>query len=147
MSNPGARVLSPSEEIFELERGVADPTGADPNMVGYRSSVLLDKSKIPIQVRHKEFLLEVDLYMDGEGKPDKILLLCPRCRNQLSIPAARKAIDFDPHALKEFGGQLSVEPFQCTWEADSSKHGRRMKFGLGLCGWRVAIDKNVAKDA
>ena len=147
MSTPGHSVLSPTEEIFELEKGVVDPTGHDPNMVGYRSSVLLDKSKIPIQVRYKDFLLEVDLYLNGEGNPDKVLLLCPQCRNQLQITSERKAISFEPNALKEFGGRLNIEPFKCTWEKDSSKDGRRMEFGLGLCGWRVAIDNNVAKDA
>lgn len=31
--------------------------------------------------------------------------------------------------------------------AYAGKEGRRMEFGLGLCGWRVGITGNVAKDA
>lgn len=142
MSHPG-NVLRQNEEIFHIAGDVPDPTGQS-NIRGVQSTTLLDKSKIEVTVRYRDFLMTCDLYQLA-GTPDRLILICPRCKNVLTISGDKKHLEYQASELQQFGGKLNVEAFQCTWEADPN--GRRMEFGLGLCGWRVGIDNNVAKDA
>ncbi len=112
---------------------------------GYASTLNLDKSKREVDVRYKDFIMTVDLYevpsVSGQ-KHYRVVLLCPRCTNALTIESGKKQIDYDAER-----NALSIEPFQCTWELDPSKEGRRMEFGFGLCNLRIGIDRNVARDA
>jgi hypothetical protein len=112
---------------------------------GISATTKLDHAKQKVQVRYKDFLLEVDVY-ELPNTPTKVVLLCPKCRNALQITADRKRIDFDKSELTQFGGRLNIEKFQCAWESAETE-GRRVQFGLGLCGWKVAIENNIAKDA
>lgn len=102
------------------------------------------------QVRYKdpsgfEFVLTCDVYQH-EGAPLEVVLFCPRCsrpgvQHTLRISGERKAIEYD-----RVKGLLSIEPFGCTWEMDSSKPVGLIS-SSNLCGWKVGITKNVAKDA
>lgn len=110
-------------------------------------------------------LLTVDVYA-LPGEPLKVHLICPRCRNHLTIPGDRKAIEFAPNDrnprspsiialgipphMQEMAklGRLSVEPFECTWELDAGKKVGSSEFtGNNLCRWRAAIDNNTVKAA
>lgn len=125
------------EDIYEIKGDAKDPLG---QVEGGRSSTIgFSKAAIgrPV-VRYGNFLLTCDVYGVGEGL--YVHLYCPKCRNALSIPATKKQIDYD-----RVKNVLSVEPFRCTWETDPE--GRRMEFGLGMCGWSVGISNNVARDA
>ncbi len=151
MTRPGAPFDPLREEQYYVagDKPIANPIEQGKLGAGYASTLRLDKNKTEVQVRYKDFLITADLYRVkvGEQTTIRLLLLCPRCRNALTIESTKKAISYDDSSMKEAGGQLSVEPFTCTWELDPAKEGRRMEFGLGLCNWRVAIDKNIAKDA
>lgn len=102
---------------------------------------LTQTAKAHPMIRYKDRVIEADLYeMGGQLM---VHLLCPRCRHALKISSERKHMEWDRESL-------SVEPFTCTWELGrdtSGTDGDHIAFGLGLCGWRVAIDKNVARDA
>jgi len=99
--------------------------------------------------------LEVDVYK-LPNEPAYIHLICPQCRNALRITQDQKDIHYEPErpppfaaelaALKPdvtIGGTLNVAPFECTWGADGSA---RREFGFARCGWKVAIDKGVARN-
>lgn len=138
MSKPGAVPFDPkTEEVVHLA-GDMDH--------GLSSTVRLDKNKIEIQVRYRDFLVTCDLNQI-EGAPMHLLWLCPRCRHTSTITSDKKQMSYEPKRLQQFGGELCVEPFKCAWELDSSRDGRRMEFGLGLCNLTLAIDCNIAKDA
>jgi hypothetical protein len=98
------------------------------------------------QVRYSgklgEFIMEVDVYIqDGQTMAH---LICPKCRNALWIRTPNKQVDYDIA-----NDLLSCERSQCTWEMGRSDatEGDRIDYGLGLCRFTFAIDKNRAKDA
>lgn len=95
------------------------------------------KPQIRYSGRFGEFVLTCELYKMGNEL--SLHLICPRCRNALWIKSSKKQMHWDSDK------GLSIEPFECTWELEGDS--RRMEFGLGLCRWRAAIDKNIAKDA
>lgn len=150
-----------TEELIELKSsnaGATDPTGT--GMVGAQSTINLGRSAIigRPQVRYRDFVLEVDVYAapglaTKDGRPGlEVHFYCPRCRNVCRVTSDRKAIDFTPRMERDAQtgqmvprGELSIEPMRCSWELEGDV--RRMEFGLGLCGLRFAIDKNVGKDA
>lgn len=92
--------------------------------------------------RAGDFVMTADVYIaDNEVM---VHLICPKCRNALSIKNKNKQLDYNIVTQ-----ELSVEPFSCSWElghSDATKNDH-MDFGIGLCRHRMAIDKNVAKDA
>jgi hypothetical protein len=139
-----SNVIDPTrEEVFYIAGDVGDPL--DPSKRGIAATTRLDTSAKHIQVRYKDFLLECDYYeMEGVA-PAKLVLICPKCHHVLNVPGDKKKIEYDPTSLQVFGGRLSVEAFQCTWETEPE--GQRREFGLGLCKQRLAIEDNVAKDA
>lgn len=119
--------------------------------------VIMPKGDVP--------LLTVDVYAIP-GEPLKVHLLCPRCKNHLTIPGEKKAIEWEPRAenpraraIVALGvpphiqnmaklGKLSIEPFECTWELDAKARVGASEFSGGnLCRWRAAIDNNMVKDA
>lgn len=89
------------------------------------------------------FVIEADVYF-LPGVPTKVLLLCPKCKNALSVTADRKRIEFQPPAVghEGDGGKISIETFECTWELT-----QQVELGGELCRWRVAVDNNIARDA
>lgn len=136
---------------------------------GVQSRVNLDLGKVEVMVLDKKGdipLLTLDIYA-LPGEPLKIGLICPRCRNHLTITGDKKAIDWDPRAenprtrdIIDLGiephmvstaklGKLSVEAFECTWELDGDKKVGTSEFWAGgnLCRWKVAIDNNLVKKA
>ena len=119
--------------------------------------VLVPKGDVP--------LMTVDVYA-MPGEPLKVHILCPRCKNHLTIPGDKKAIEWDPKAenprarsiaglgipphMQEMAklGKISIEPFECTWELDKNARVGANEFSGGnLCRWRAAIDNNLVKDA
>ena len=87
-------------------------------------------------LRYGDLVLEVDVY--ERGGILAVHMFCPACStvdepHALMISQLNKQIDYDRDRQL-----LSVEPFRCTWEAPD---------GMGLCKWRVAIDKNVIRRA
>lgn len=121
-----------------------------------------------------EKLLTVEVYR-VPGAPARIHLLCPMCEmrnpgkpdsNALNISQDQKSFEYDTAPPPMFpgwtrddvrgvfeahgidivgGGTLDVEPFACTWEETPDL--QRGLFGMGRCGWRVSITKNVARSA
>ena len=131
------------EELVWHTGDMADPSGQGPIGAGASMDLTRNASGHPL-VRWGDQVLEVDVYM-LPGEPVYLHLLCPKCRNMLTISATRKHIEYDKNAGDpKAGGRLNVETFMCTWDG---AEGRRMDFGLGLCAWKVAIDNNVARNA
>jgi len=150
------------KEIFEVKSDVPDPTGS--GMRGMTSGIDLSKSAIGHPVIHykakdgSEHLLTADVYA-LPGEPMKVYILCPECKNHLTIRQDNKAIDYDRNVvpripgftteelfaqlnISDLGGRISIEPFRCTWE---EKPDLRRSYGFGVCGWGVSITNNVAK--
>jgi hypothetical protein len=121
-----------------------DPMGT--GAMGHASQVDLSRGALAHpMIRYKDFVLEVDVYAVPDSDEISVVLLCPRCRNALKVSSLRKRIEFERPSQRYPQGVLSIEPLRCSWELESD--GRRMEFGLGMCNWSVAIDKNIAKDA
>jgi len=135
---------SGKRELVQIAGDAPDPSGIS-DRIGATSTLRMSDTALchPI-ITYKDFVLTADVYQTP-SEPMFIHLICPKCTNTLTISAARKHIELDVKAGPKGQGLVSVEPFQCTWEVDGAK--RRVGFGLGLCRWKVAIDKNVAKDA
>lgn len=148
-------------------KGVADPTGRAAGL-GAMSTHQLDKNKIEVLVayrgRHGQFDLTVDVYQ-LPGEPIEIVLICPKCQGGgrgagSRITTERKRIEFDrdhgrPYTFVDGsriaynGGALSVEPFECSFELNSTERhvvGQRAG-GANLCRMRLAIENSIAKDA
>lgn len=129
------------ESLYHIAGDVPDPSGESAQH-GIQSSIDMTKSAIghPL-IRWRDRVIESDLYLtDGRFV---LHLICPKCSmpgapHALYVRQERKDMDWKPET-----GELSVEPFECTWELPE---GRRQEFGLGLCRWRVAIEKNIARD-
>lgn len=151
-----------SQEVYTICGKDPDPTGS--GLVGQSSQISLERAVIGRTLVKAEeggqtVLLEVDVYPLASGNGLELLVLCPRCRHQIRITSERKEISYElertPAWVTEMAlqleqpilavGELSVEPFGCTWELDDG-HGRK-RFGNSLCGWRVGIDRNVARRA
>lgn len=133
-------------DVYQTGRH-GDPLGQmDPKAMGYASQMDLSKSALAHpMIRYKDFVIEADVYRVPDSDELQVVILCPRCRNALTISSLKKDVQFEMPSAKHQRGVLSIEPFGCTWELESD--GRRMEFGLGLCNWKVGINKNVAKDA
>lgn len=131
------------EEIFHVAGDMA---------TGVTSSMNLDTKVAEVQIRYKDTLIFGDVYK-YEGVPLRLVIMCPRCHNALTITEDKKELDYDLAAAPQIGGRISVEPFTCPFEApDAGAHNPRagsvgIITGTKMCNWRVAIDNNVAKDA
>lgn len=149
----------PSKELFYVAGDVPDPSGAP--LRGRAPSYRLTQTALghPL-IFWRDMVLEADVYA-LPGEPMQVHLICPQCRNALIIRQGNKVFSYDPGApvptppgwtaseVKQampngLGGRISVETFACTWEADG---GITRDFGLARCGWRVAIENNVAREA
>lgn len=109
---------------------------------GVGQAINMASGKHETRVVYKDFVLTVDVYAIP-GEPLQVHLICPGCRKQLRVTQDRKHIDWHPAT-----GELSISPFQCTWEKSDDAHVPGLVAGGGtLCKWTVGIDKNVAKDA
>lgn len=152
MADPAVQRLMGSRDLVQLAGDAPDPTGIGPN--GMASTYRLNRSAIanPIVEYHPGradyAIITCDVYAHP-GEPMFLHLICPRCRNPLRIGADRKHIELEIGAGPNAQGRLSVEPFECTWEAPGAgKHVPGLiGGGVSLCRWRAAIDNNVAKDA
>jgi hypothetical protein len=141
-----------------------DAAGFGPDgqsVIGRESTVHLDKAALGHpEVRYRDYVLEADVYpllgaVDEDDAPGalEVILICPRCRHELRVTSDRKAIEYlpGPPVIDLATGQamlrgvLSIERFECTWEKDTSVAVTGNT--ENLCRWRVAIDKNVARDA
>jgi hypothetical protein len=128
---------------------------------GLSSALHLDTGKIEVLVYYKktESWLTVDVYALPGERPH-VILICPRCQHALTIKGERKTIEFDPAARRPIPdsivppelrhlsiGQLSIEPFECTWELDDKAKVTRDAGMVQLCRMKLAIDDNIARDA
>lgn len=142
---------------------------------GIESTQYLNRGKqeVALLVRPKNSVTMVsgvvvaDVYaIDGE--PLKVHLFCPKCRRQLQIDQAKKAIDWRPtdaspvagelktvldpdaHWLCDNLGILSVNTFLCTWELEDQMQDKgkdaNVIVGGSLCKFRGVIDRNVLKE-
>lgn len=148
------QVFDPAKEsLYSICGDAPDPSGMDPRMRGYQSSIDMTKGALakPL-IRWRDRVIEGDLY-EIEGKL-VLHLICPKCSSPACNPPCNIPGHCGPHALYvrqerkaiEWDAErqlLSVESFECTWELPE---GRRQEFGLGLCRWRVAIENNIARD-
>lgn len=147
-------------ELVQIAGDAVDPTGTTSNR-GLQSTIRLDGGKqetlVLFRGRHGDFVMTVDVYaMPGEAT--QIHFICPKCHKQGRITSDQKAIDWNPveHRVLSMpdgqrartGGILSVEPFGCTWEMGAEAHTPGIRSGgLTLCGMKIAIDANVAREA
>ena len=147
----------PKRELFHIAGDVPDITGSGLRGVAATHDFRQSAYGRPL-IFYRDLVLEFDVYR-FEGLPTEVHIICPRCHNHLRLSALNKRIEYDRDApvpvppgwtRSEFrevftqgaGGLLSMEPFGCTWELGAA----RQMFGLSLCGWRVAIENNIARD-
>ena len=162
-TSPLAPVRAPA--VVQLAGDVPDPLGQHAGG-GFQSTTHLDTGKQEVIVLFKDLILTVDVFA-LPGEPLHLHLQCPRCQKVSRVSAERKAIDFDPKAANPvlrdvlaLGqmppevlavaalGDLSIEPFECTWEIGGAAHVRGgVHTGASLCRLRLAIDHNRAKEA
>lgn len=129
------------EELVHLAGDAPDPSGS--GLVGHQASLNLSRTALGHpKIRYRDLVIEADVYA-LPGVPMYVHILCPKCRHALKIAEDRKHIEYDPKAgPPQDGGRISIEAFQCTWEMDD----QRQQFGLSLCGWKVVVDNNIARD-
>jgi hypothetical protein len=172
MTNPGVRRLLDGDRAGDI----ASPASGKRELVqvagdmdhGLASRIDLSSGKTEVLVIDRKSdvpLHTIDVYV-MPGEPLKVHILCPRCKNHLTIPGDKKAIEWDPKAenprardIVALGvpphiqamaktGRISIEPFECTWELDAGKKVGASEFSGGnLCRWRAAIDNNLVKNA
>jgi uncharacterized protein YbaR (Trm112 family) len=121
--------LSANKELFQI---------AGDEQHGISSTMDLTRTALghPMIEYGSDRVIEADVYaMKGHLM---VHLICPRCRHALTIRADQKHMEYSIRS-----NELSVEAFRCTWEMDDW----RREFGMSMCGWTVAVDKNVARDA
>lgn len=175
MTDPGVRRLLGDTDG---DRRIADPASGKRELVqvagdmdhGLMSRIDLGSGKTEVLIYDPRGegnapLHTVDVYA-LPGEPLKVHILCPRCKNHLTIPGDKKAIEWDPKATNPRArdiialgvpphmqvmaktGRISIEPFECTWELDANKKVGASEFSGGnLCRWRCAIDNNMVKPA
>ena len=145
------------EEIFHVAGDVPDPgagaRGVRDDARGELSTVNLQASRTAeVQIRYKDFIIYGDVYQFPDA-PLKVVIMCPQCRNTLNISADQKQMEYDFAAAPSIGGKISIEPFGCTWEKpDAGAHNKRegsihLITGMKMCGWKVGVSNNVARDA
>lgn len=140
-----------TEEIYHVAGDVPDPTGT--GLRGEMSSVNLDSKVAEVQIRYKDTIIFGDVYRYA-GVPLRVVIMCPQCRNALTITQDNKEIDYDLAAAPQIGGRISIEPFTCPFEApDAGAHrhrsgdGAQIITGMSMCNWRVGVSNNIARDA
>lgn len=132
----------------ELEHAHGDmPDTAGP--MGRLGLFDMTRNAYRVRVRFGAQLVFCEVYAIP-GEPIEVHWMCPRCgplndKRMSRISSRSKQIEFSPVARIDDGGRLNVEAFTCPWELESK--GRRMEFGLGMCGLTIAIDNSVAKYA
>ncbi len=146
--------------MVQLAGDAPDPTGMTSHR-GISATTRLDGGKhetlVLFRGRHGDFVMTVDVYAIP-NEPLQVHFICPRCHKQGRITQDAKAIDWSPTENRVLdlpdgqktrtNGILSVEPFQCTWELGSEEHKTGIRAGgLTLCGQKLAIDHNVAREA
>lgn len=141
--------------VGAIKQGVmSDPMGERGK--GLASQTNFGHGKTTTVIRYKDKLIEADVYA-LPNTPVHVVIMCPRCGNASTIKGERKAIDWRPHAPQKIGelvnaGIISIEPFECSWELpDAGQHNARNTRQISgfapLCRLKLAVDKNVAKDA
>lgn len=145
----------PRKELVQLAGDAPDPHGTGRR--GIASTTRLDAGKVEVLVPYRgDLLMTVDVYV-LPNEPIQVHYVCPRCHKLGRITGDRKQIEFDPKAGRAIeldgakiynGGELNIEPFQCTNELpEHAHHVRGDRHGLTLCKLTLAIDRSVAKDA
>lgn len=129
------------EELFTIKD---DPMPPGMKNVGMSSKTDLTAGAIghPL-IRWRDQVMEADVYA-MPGEPMKVHIVCPKCHTFSWVKQEAKAMSYEPgRGDPRNGGELNIEKFKCMGD---NVEGRRRDFGLGMCNWRVAIDKNIARD-
>jgi hypothetical protein len=148
-----------SDNAFHIAGDVPDPTGLSKNR-GVAATVDFTEAaaghpKIIAIANGQGRVITADVYK-LPGEPMTVHLICPKCENALKVSQDNKAIEYNKdersrvaEALKTLGegfeddGTISIEKFECTWESDPSS---KRDFGFARCGWKVEIDRNIARE-
>lgn len=141
-------ILNPAHEFLEHVAGDDPALNSDGPIIRTGDIAMSQSALGKPRVRYKDTVVFVEIYQHP-GEPMQVHWMCPRCgplnKSRMStIRGDRKRIEYDPRRNVEDGGRLDVETFVCPWELESD--GRRMEFGLGLCGLRLTIDNNIARE-
>lgn len=121
---------------------------------GVSSTVRLDKTATAeVQIRYKDTIIFGDVYQFPDT-PIRVVIMCPKCRNVLTITGDNKEIEYDLLAAPGIGGRISIAKFKCPFEApDAGAHKRRsgeggqIITGNQMCNWKVGVHNNKALDA
>jgi hypothetical protein len=148
------------KELYHIAGDMPDPRGT--GLRGAASTMDLTATamghpKIFYRNGSEQFVIEADVYK-LPNEPAYVHLICPYCRNALRIVQGEKHIEYDPDGFVPLprgwdwreirqafptglGGLISIEQFKCVWESEPSL---RREYGLSRCGWRCAVENNVA---
>lgn len=134
-----------TEEIFHVAGDMQHGVSSTVNLQNTRTA--------EVQIRYQDTIIFGDVYQ-YEGAPIRVIILCPKCRNALTITGDNKRIEYDLAAAPSIGGRISIEPFKCSFEApDAGAHKRRsgeggqIITGNQMCNWKVGVHNNKALDA
>lgn len=156
LTQPGTK----KREMAQIAGDQLDPTGRT-NLRGLARTTRLDGGKhetlVLFRGKTADFVLTVDVYAIP-GEPLQVHYICPRCHKQGRItqdakqmawaPTENRVLDLPDGQKTRTNGVLSVEPFQCTWEVGSETHTPGIRAGgLTLCGQKLVIDDNIAREA
>lgn len=159
---------NPSKEVFQIYGDQADPSRSKGLMPTYN---LTNTAASKPVILWEDMLLTMDVYTLPNA-PSYGIIFCPQCarngrHNALRISQENKRFEIDLdrkplELLKRLGmtadqlaqdlglshvddlnGTISTEPIRCSWEEEPDL---QRSFGLGVCGWHVAIDNNVARN-
>ena len=163
LDDPGVKTLlgDTQPKLASGKRHLAQVAGDADHGVTTKHNLDVAKTEVLVYYRAMDCWLTVDVYA-LPGEPVHIHLICPKCHHALRVQQKEKHIEVDLKAqsplmrtilasppadwtpddlvyLRAKGewGDLSVEPFQCTWEIDRGQ----------LCRWKAAIDRNIVKEA
>lgn len=164
MSNPN------NKEVYEVFGDPTAPAGAQNRGISSGYNFENTAAAKPL-ILWDDMLLTMDVYMLPEA-PAYGIIFCPQCarngrQNALRISQENKKFEIDlgrkPTALlrklgvsseqlaKDLGlystddlnGLISIEHIRCSWEEDPDL---RRGYGLGVCGWSVVIENNIARN-
>lgn len=75
---------------------------------------------------------ETDGYrqLDGETGQERwmLLIMCPKCRNELKLETGRKQFEIDERGIE------TAEPFRCSWPIDQDGY-------KGACPWGCELQR------
>lgn len=133
------------DDLIELK---GDPH--DPGAEGISSTHRLNnaaEAKVLLLYQHPfmgDLVVEAEVYVDPGNRDITVHMLCPECRNSLTVPSTKKVIDWEPGL-----GLISVEQSTCTWEEKRDQHVDKGQANIllrkNLCSFSFVVDRNVIR--